>query len=61
MDYLARARTEGSIEFQLTGAKTIRLVAGDRMVLPTGTRHAAVVGPDGCTCVEGKLSDGAQA
>ena len=28
--------------------------AGDRMVLPAGTRHAAVVGPAGCSCIEGK-------
>lgn len=48
--------TEGSIEFRLGGGKTIALRAGDRMVLPAGTRHSAVVGPDGCTCVEGKLA-----
>jgi hypothetical protein len=28
---------------------------GDRLVLPPQTRHSAVVGPEGCTCVEGKL------
>ena len=53
--------TEGSIEFRLAGGKTIALAAGDRMILPAGARHAAVVGPTGCTCVEGKMSDGPQA
>jgi quercetin dioxygenase-like cupin family protein len=53
--------TEGSIEFRLAGGKTIALAAGDRMVLPAGTAHAAVVGPEGCTCVEGKMTSGAQA
>ena len=44
----------GSIEFRLAGGRTIRLGPGDRMELDAGTRHSAIVGPDGCTCVEGK-------
>ena len=46
---------EGSIQFVLeeTG-KTIRLGAGDRMVLPARTVHSAVVGREGCTCIEGR-------
>lgn len=44
----------GSIEFHLAGGETIRLRPGGRMELAPGTRHSAVVGPDGCTCVEGK-------
>jgi quercetin dioxygenase-like cupin family protein len=47
--------TEGSIDFRLADGRTISLRAGDRMVLPAGTRHSAVVGANGCTCVEGKL------
>ena len=43
----------GSIDFSLDD-RVIHLRAGDRMVLPAGTAHAATVGPDGCTCVEGK-------
>lgn len=45
---------EGSITF-LVGepAEAIELAAGEGFVLPGGTRHAAVVGPDGCTCLEG--------
>lgn len=45
---------EGSITF-LVGedAEPIQLSAGEGFVLPAGTRHAAVVGPDGCTCLEG--------
>lgn len=44
----------GSIEFRLPD-RVIRLGPGDRMVLEPGTRHSAVVGPEGCECVEGKL------
>jgi mannose-6-phosphate isomerase-like protein (cupin superfamily) len=45
---------EGSITF-LVGpdAMPVELRAGDGFALPAGTRHAAVVGPDGCTCLEG--------
>lgn len=45
---------EGSITF-LVGRdeQPVELVAGDGLVLPAGTRHAAVVGPDGCICLEG--------
>lgn len=44
----------GSITF-LVGADAtpLELRPGDGFVLPAGTRHAAVVGPDGCTCLEG--------
>ena len=46
---------EGSIDFVLeTGGGMLSLRAGDRMVLPSGTVHSAVVGPDGCTCIEGR-------
>jgi hypothetical protein len=43
----------GSITFTL-GDREIRLGPGDRMVLAPGTVHGAVVGEDGCTCVEGR-------
>jgi len=47
--------TDGSIDFILGDGRTLTLRPGDRMVLPAGTRHAALVGPDGCACVEGKV------
>jgi quercetin dioxygenase-like cupin family protein len=47
--------TSGRIDFTLGDGRTITLRPGDRMVLPAGTRHAAVVGPEGCACVEGKV------
>ena len=46
---------EGSITFVLEReGKQVDLSSGDRMVLPPGTVHSAVVGPAGCTCIEGK-------
>jgi quercetin dioxygenase-like cupin family protein len=46
---------EGSITFVLEATGTrLELNAGDRMVLPAGTAHAAWVGPHGCTCIEGR-------
>ena len=43
----------GSITFTL-GEGEIRLDSGDRLVLPPGVRHGAIVGPNGCTCIEGR-------
>ncbi|HXM57520.1 MAG TPA: AraC family ligand binding domain-containing protein [Candidatus Dormibacteraeota bacterium] len=43
----------GSITFTL-GDRELRLGPGDRMVLPPGTVHGAVVGPNGCSCIEGR-------
>jgi quercetin dioxygenase-like cupin family protein len=46
---------DGSISFVLElEGRRLDLKAGDRMVLPAGTVHSAVVGPAGCTCIEGK-------
>ena len=47
---------DGSITFELEGGEgnRIDLEAGDRMVLPAGTVHSAVVGPQGCMCIEGR-------
>jgi quercetin dioxygenase-like cupin family protein len=44
----------GSITF-LVGADAtpVELFPGDGFILPPGTPHAAVVGPRGCTCLEG--------
>jgi quercetin dioxygenase-like cupin family protein len=45
----------GSIAFILEReGRRLELTAGDRMVLPSGTVHSAEVGPDGCTCIEGR-------
>ena len=44
---------EGSITFLIGEAQEpVQLVAGEGFVLPAGLRHAAVVGPHGCTCLE---------
>jgi quercetin dioxygenase-like cupin family protein len=46
---------DGSITFVLEGeARRVDLEPGDRMVLPAGTMHSAIVGSSGCTCIEGK-------
>lgn len=44
----------GSITFIVEGGDRLELTAEDRMVLPAGTLHSAVVGPGGCTCIEGR-------
>jgi mannose-6-phosphate isomerase-like protein (cupin superfamily) len=46
---------EGSITFVLEQEhRELELKAGDRMVLPAGTVHSALVGGSGCTCIEGR-------
>ena len=45
----------GSIDFVLGDGRTLTLRPGDRMLLPAGTRHAALVGLEGCACIEGKV------
>ena len=47
--------TRGSIEFILGDGRRLTLNPGDRLLLPAGTQHAALVGADGCACVEGKV------
>jgi len=49
----------GSIAFGLPDdARSVRLEAGDRLELPAGTRHDAVVGSSGVTCLEAHLPAG---
>jgi quercetin dioxygenase-like cupin family protein len=45
---------EGSITFTPAGQMPIVMRAGDRMDLPAGTPHGAVVGADGVICWEGQ-------
>jgi quercetin dioxygenase-like cupin family protein len=45
---------KGSITFSPEGRSPIEMRAGDRIDLPAGTAHGAVVGPDGVTCWEGQ-------
>ena len=49
----------GSITF-LVGpdASPVGLSPGEGFVLPARTPHAAVVGPGGCTCLEGHRTEG---
>jgi quercetin dioxygenase-like cupin family protein len=45
---------EGSITFGLPDSdESISLYPGDRLYLPAGIRHDAVVGTQGVTCLEG--------
>ena len=41
----------GSITFQVEG-EDVTMKPGDRLDLPAGTAHGALVGPEGCTCLE---------
>jgi quercetin dioxygenase-like cupin family protein len=44
----------GSITFRVgADAEPVVLHPGDGFVLPPATPHSAVVGPNGCTCLEG--------
>ncbi len=44
----------GSITFRVGEAdETVELHPGEGFVLPPDTQHAAIVGPEGCTCLEG--------
>jgi hypothetical protein len=44
----------GSITFMLgSDAVPVDLLPGDGFILPPGIPHAAIVGPAGCTCLEG--------
>ncbi len=46
---------KGSITFHTDEGDT-GLSTGDRLDLPSGTRHAATVGPAGVTCLEAARS-----
>lgn len=49
----------GSIRFELPATEgAIELAAGDRLDLPAGTSHDALVGPDGVACLEAHLPAG---
>ena len=49
----------GSIRFGLVDQdRAVELAAGDRLELPAGTSHDAVVGPGGVTCLEAHLPAG---
>jgi uncharacterized protein YjlB len=47
----------GTIRFGLAGGP-IDLVSGDRLELPAGVAHDALVGSDGVTCLEAHLASG---
>ena len=49
----------GSIRFGLPATGDMMdASAGDRLELPAGTRHDAIVGPDGVACLEAHLPAG---
>ena len=46
----------GTIRFDLpTRHEVLNLKVGDRLDLPSGIRHSAVVGPEGVTCLEAHI------
>jgi hypothetical protein len=56
------AVAHGSIRFGLPDeARSVDLDEGDRLELPARTRHDAVVGPRGVTCLEAHLPAGSLA
>ena len=56
------AVARGSIRFGLPDeGRSVELEEGDRLELPAGTRHDALVGPRGVTCLEAHLPAGSLA
>ena len=50
---------QGSIRFGLPDlGRVVDLAGGDRLELPAGTRHDAVVGPQGVLCLEAHVPRG---
>ena len=50
----------GSVRFGLPeSGDSVEMATGDRLELPAGTSHDAIVGPDGVTCLEAHLPAGA--
>lgn len=47
----------GSITFTPEGKAPVVMTAGDRLDLPAGTAHGAVVGATGVICWEGQAKD----
>jgi mannose-6-phosphate isomerase-like protein (cupin superfamily) len=51
--------SSGSITFGLPDrSETVELAVGDRLELPAGTVHDAVVGPEGVACLEAHRPSG---
>ena len=48
----------GSITFTPAGKAPIPMAAGDRLELPAGTPHGAMVGSEGVVCWEGQATSG---
>ena len=49
----------GSITFGLPDLhRSVALKSGDRLELPAGTHHDAIVGPDGVACLEAHMPAG---
>jgi hypothetical protein len=46
--------TAGSITFTPQGTQPVVMGPGDRIEIPAGTPHGALVGPEGVTCWEGQ-------
>ena len=46
--------TAGSITFMPEGSPPVRMHPGDRIEIPAGTPHGALVGSEGVTCWEGQ-------
>lgn len=50
--------TAGSITFLPRGTEPVTMRGGDRIAIPAGMPHGALVGGDGVTCWEGQAKAG---
>jgi quercetin dioxygenase-like cupin family protein len=50
--------TKGSVHFEFADGKKVSVKEGDRMNVPIGVAHTAIVGEEGCDYIVGQMIEG---